>query len=119
MAPEPEDEIKDEKNPPLSMKTILLFSRHTWIFEILGLGPYSASIKKTEKEIKDIAKKVNDLCGIKESDTGLAAPSQWDLVSDKQMMQEEQLLQVARCTKIINQNSEDAKYGINVKQIAK
>lgn len=34
------------------------------------------------------------LTGIKESDTGLAAPSQWDLVSDKQMMQEEQPLQV-------------------------
>lgn len=86
-----------------------------------GLGPYSTSIKKAEKEIKDMAKKVNDLCGmkfllgcllfvvliivllglltlcwigIKESDTGLAAPSQWDLVSDKQMMQEEQPLQV-------------------------
>ncbi|MED6195025.1 26S proteasome regulatory subunit 7 [Stylosanthes scabra] len=35
------------------------------------------------------------------------------------MMQEEQPLQVARCTKIINSNSEDAKYVINVKQIAK
>ncbi|KAF3968035.1 hypothetical protein CMV_008034 [Castanea mollissima] len=44
---------------------------------------------------------------------------QWDLVSDKQMMQEEQPLQVARCTKIINPNTEDAKYVINVKQIAK
>ncbi|PNX54548.1 hypothetical protein L195_g048168 [Trifolium pratense] len=32
--------------------------------------------------------------GIKESDTGLTAPSQWDIVSDKQMMQEEQPLQV-------------------------
>ncbi|KAL0341778.1 UNVERIFIED_CONTAM: 26S proteasome regulatory subunit [Sesamum calycinum] len=59
------------------------------------------------------------MTGIKESDTGLAAPSQWDLVSDKQMMQEEQPLQVARCTKIINPNTEDAKYVINVKQIAK
>ncbi|KAJ6701099.1 26S PROTEASE REGULATORY SUBUNIT 7-like protein A [Salix koriyanagi] len=66
-----------------------------------------------------MAKRVNDLCGIKESDTGLAAPSQWDLVSDKQMMQEEQPLQVARCTKIISPNTEDAKYMINVKQIAK
>ena len=37
--------------------------------------------------------------GIKESDTGLAAPSQWDLVSDKQMMQEEQPLQVLIFTK--------------------
>jgi hypothetical protein len=29
-----------------------------------GLGPYSSSIKKVEKEIKGLAKKVNDLCGI-------------------------------------------------------
>ncbi|XP_066354994.1 26S proteasome regulatory subunit 7A-like [Miscanthus floridulus] len=84
-----------------------------------GLGSYSTSIKKVEKEIKEMAKKINDLCGIKESDTGLAPPSQWDLVSDKQMMQEEQPLQVARCTKIISPNTDDAKYVINVKQIAK
>ena len=37
---------------------------------------------------------MNDVSGIKESDTGLAAPSRWDLVSDKQAMQEEQPLQV-------------------------
>jgi 26S proteasome regulatory subunit T1 len=35
------------------------------------------------------------------------------------MMQGEQPLQVARCTKIINEGQEDAKYVINVKQIAK
>merc|ERR1719453_687202 len=34
-------------------------------------------------------------------------------------MQEEQPLQVARCTKIINAGSDDAKYLINIKQIAK
>ncbi|KAL4180682.1 hypothetical protein AMTRI_Chr12g233850 [Amborella trichopoda] len=112
MAPEPEEEI-NQKNPrPLDEDDIALLKTY-------GLGPYSTGIKKVEKEIKEMAKKVNDLCGIKESDTGLAAPSQWDLVSDKQMMQEEQPLQVARCTKIINQKSEDAKYVINVKQIAK
>jgi len=65
------------------------------------------------------AKRVNEICGIKESDTGLAAPSQWDLVADKQLMEQEQPLQVARCTKIINAGTEDAKYMINVKQIAK
>ena len=32
--------------------------------------------------------------GIKESDTGLAPPSQRDLIADKQMMSEEQPLQV-------------------------
>ena len=59
-----------------------------------GLVPCSAPDKKVGKEIKEIAKRINDLCGIKESDTGLALPSQWDLVADKQMMQEEQPLQV-------------------------
>lgn len=29
-----------------------------------GLGPYSTSIKKAEKEIKEMAKKINDLCGL-------------------------------------------------------
>ncbi|CAM9405261.1 unnamed protein product, partial [Laminaria digitata] len=92
-----------------------------------GLGPYTTSIKNIEKEITEAkvihpfrtAEKVKELIGIKESDTGLSQPSQWDLVSDKQMMQEEQPLQVARCTKIINAGQEDAKYVINVRQIAK
>jgi hypothetical protein len=144
-----------------------------------GAGPYSSKIKKLEGDIKEIAKKVNEVSGIKESDTGLAHPSRWDLVSDKQAQQEEhplqvsgegrewQLLwrhansqwwwmpgqrdgcragtctvactsqprnlllnmrclparlsacQVARCTKIISPNTEDAKYVINIKQIAK
>nr|CAB3451291.1 unnamed protein product [Digitaria exilis] len=170
MAPEPEDDIMNEKNPrPLDEDDIALLKtyvqlrlgefgleinlgfRITLLFVtdfsavarfrqsvgdlrwkkplkfadygcsmlVQGLGPYSTSIKKVEKEIKEMAKKINDLCGIKESDTGLAAPSQWDLVSDKQMMQEEQPLQVARCTKIISPNTDDAKYVINVKQIAK
>ena len=89
------------------------------LLKTYGLGPYAEAIKKAEGDLKEIAKKVNDLCGVKESDTGLAAPSQWDLVSDKQVMQEEQPLQVARCTKIIAPATDDAKYVINVKQIAK
>jgi 26S proteasome regulatory subunit T1 len=75
------------------------------------------------------------LSGIKESDTGLAPPALWDLAADKQALQSissiftvlnirvffsgEQPLQVARCTKIINEGSDDAKYIINVKQFAK
>lgn len=50
---------------------------------------------------------VKDLIGIKESDTGLSQPSQWDLVGDKQMMSEEPPLQVARCTKIIQGGGAD------------
>ena len=44
-----------------------------------------------------------------ESDTGLAPPALWDLAADKQSLQSEQPLQVARCTKIINADSDDPK----------
>jgi len=33
--------------------------------------------------------------GVKESDTGLAPPAQWDLAADKMMLQQEQPLQVS------------------------
>jgi 26S proteasome regulatory subunit T1 len=89
------------------------------VISLQGAGPYSNTIKQLETDIVAEMKKVNELIGIKESDTGLAPPSQWDLVSDKQMMQEEQPLQVARCTKIINAGQDDAKYMINLKQMAK
>lgn len=56
---------------------------------------------------------------MKESDTGLAPPSQWNLEADKQMMQEEPPLQVARCTKIIDTGDSELKYMINVRQFAK
>ncbi len=77
-------------------------------------------IKATEEDIQNIIKRVNELSGIKESDTGLAPPALWDLAADKQVLQNEQPLQVARCTKIIRgAEGEDPKYIINVKQFAK
>jgi 26S proteasome regulatory subunit T1 len=59
-----------------------------------GQGPYSKSIKQTEEDIQSIIKRVNELSGIKESDTGLAPPALWDLAADKQVLQNEQPLQV-------------------------
>jgi 26S proteasome regulatory subunit T1 len=122
---------EDKIAPPLDDGDIALLKSY-------GLGPYSASIKNVEAEIQKHQQTVKDLIGIKESDTGLSPPSQWDLVGDKQMMSEEAPLQVARCSKIIagedgeNEaaapggaaaNSSNAaagnKYVINVKQIAK
>eukprot|EP00163_Fabomonas_tropica_P004946 TRINITY_DN1441_c0_g1_i1.p1 TRINITY_DN1441_c0_g1~~TRINITY_DN1441_c0_g1_i1.p1 ORF type:complete len:410 (-),score=129.42 TRINITY_DN1441_c0_g1_i1:109-1338(-) len=93
---------------------------HPLLFvNLQGNGPYAEKIKKLEEGVKATAKRVNEICGIKESDTGLAPPSHWDLVRDKHAMQQEPPLQVARCTKIINPETEDARYVINVKQIAK
>jgi len=67
------------------------------LLKTYGLGPYASRIKGAEQSLKDVAKRVNDICGIKESDTGLAAPSRWDLVADRQALQEEQPLQVSTC----------------------
>jgi len=116
--------------PPLDEGDIKLLKTY-------GLGPYTEKIKKTEKSIQDEISSIKKLIGIVESDQGLSQPSQWDLVGDKQMMSEEQPLQVARCTKIIRSvedgsggnsqmqggggggGQEDDKYMINVKQFAK
>jgi len=65
------------------------------------MGPYAESIKSTEEENKNLITKINKLCGIKESDTGLSLPSQWDLKGDEMRLQQQHSLQVARCNKII------------------
>lgn len=112
---ESEEEAKKKREAvttPLDEDDIALLKSY-------GLGPYAGPIKSLEDNIEKLAKNINTLKGIKESDTGLSPPSQWDLVSDKQMMHREQPLQVARCTKIIAPGTADAKYMINVRQIAK
>ena len=91
------------------------------LLKTYGSGPYQKSIKAIEDSLKEVQKRITDKIGVKESDTGLAQPSLWDLPADKQRLGEEHPLQVARCTKIM-QNDEDPdknKYVINVKQIAK
>jgi len=45
---------------------------------------YHHAIKAVEDDIKEWLKKVNELIGLKESDTGLAPPSHWDLAADRQ-----------------------------------
>lgn len=89
-----DDDDQSAAPPPLDEGDIALLKSY-------GLGPYTVPIKEIEEEIKKHQETVKELIGIKESDTGLSQPSQWDLVGDKQMMSEEAPLQVARCTKII------------------
>uniref|UniRef100_A0A8C4QZG1 26S proteasome regulatory subunit 7 n=1 Tax=Eptatretus burgeri TaxID=7764 RepID=A0A8C4QZG1_EPTBU len=84
-----------------------------------GQNAYTRQIRQVDDDVQSLLKKINELTGMKESDTGLAPPALWDLAADKQTLQSEQPLQVARCTKIINAEGEDAKYIINVKQFAK
>jgi 26S proteasome regulatory subunit T1 len=89
------------------------------LLKTYGVGMYHRAIKAIEEDTKNVLKRVNELSGIKESDTGLALPAHWDLAADRQTIHHEEPLQVARCTKIINAGQDDAKYMINVKQFAK
>jgi len=75
------DVIKDDKGVPLSDTDIALFKRY-------GKGPYTEPLRKVEAEIKELNQKIITLQGIKESDTGLSMPSQWNIQADKQMMKQ-------------------------------
>ena len=84
---DPEEDEKNKKFRALDEGDIALLKTY-------GMGPYNKAIDEAANDIKKLNTRINEVVGIKESDTGLAPPSQWDLVSDKQMMQEEQPLQV-------------------------
>jgi 26S proteasome regulatory subunit T1 len=112
MAPKDDPDAEEKKIKPLDEGDLDILKSY-------GLGPYAIPSKKLGLEINEMVEKVKKLVGVKESDTGLALPSLWDLAGDKQMMQEQQPLLVARCTKIINPGSDDVKYIISLRQIAK
>ena len=115
---------KDDKVVPLSEGDIQVLKTY-------GAAPYATPLKKIEQDLKAIEERIKENIGIKESDTGLAAPHLWDVMGDKQRMSLEQPLQVARCTKIIEATAppptldflanadNKQKYVINIKQIAK
>ena len=103
-----EDSDEEKEIKPLDQEDIQLLMRYN----------RSTQFDKIQGEIKDYTDKIIKLCGIKESDTGLALPSQWNLEQDKQLVKEKPLI-VARCTKIINPGTEEAQYLINIRQMAK
>ncbi|KAL9178991.1 hypothetical protein ACHAXT_011964 [Thalassiosira profunda] len=119
-----EDDRSDAPNP-LDSEDIALLKSY-------GLGPYTIPIREMEEEIERQNQKVQSMMGVIESDTGLSQPSHWDLVADRQMLQDEAPLQVARCSKIIPEEAKagedgsggdgklaENKYVINVKHLAK
>ena len=73
------DVPKDEKGQPLTEQDIALIKRY-------GKGPYHETLKKTEDDIKAFNTKISAMCGVKETDTGLALPAQWNLQADQMMM---------------------------------
>ena len=63
-----DDTLKDDKGKPLTEQDIALIKRY-------GKGPYFEPLKVVEEDIKTYNTKITALCGIKESDTGLALPA--------------------------------------------
>ena len=71
-----DEDMKDDKGNPLTESDIRLFKRY-------GKGPYTEALKKVETEIKTLNQKIVEMQGIKESDTGLALPTQWNIAGDR------------------------------------
>jgi 26S proteasome regulatory subunit T1 len=74
-----EEKPKDDQGRPLTKSDIEILRRY-------GKGPYNDAIKKADEDIKTFNQKISALCGIRESDTGLALPAQWNLAQDAQML---------------------------------
>ena len=111
-------------------KVVPLSEGDIQVLKTYGAAPYARQLKLIEADLKDIEDRIKENIGVTESDTGLSAPHLWDVMGDKQRMSQEQPLQVARCTKIIEATSSaqlgllanadnKSKYVINIKQIAK
>lgn len=111
----PVDEDVDEK------EVVPLTEGDIEVIKSYGAGPYQQQLKDIDGDITNLLKSISDKVGIAESDTGLAPPSQWDVVADSQSARTEQPLQVARCTKIIPdpEDPDQSSYAIDIKQIAK
>ncbi|CDW83231.1 26s protease regulatory subunit 7-like [Stylonychia lemnae] len=107
-----DDKKNSQGGAPLSEQDIALFKRY-------GRGPYAETLKKAEEDVKEFNQKISVLCGIKESDTGLALPAQWNLAQDQMMLKQDPTLQVGRCNKILNAGTEDAKYIVHLKHMGK
>ena len=85
----PDDKEEEKDFAPLDAVDVQILQSY-------AVGAYSKEIRQAEKDIKALARKITDTVGVKESDTGLAPPSYWDLDHDRQVSQSEQPLQV-RC----------------------
>lgn len=89
------------------------------LLKLYGAGPYHASVKELDDFVKAKAEALNKLAGVKESETGLAPPNQWDLNGDQKIMMSENALHIGRCIRILNKGQDDARYVISIRDSAK
>jgi 26S proteasome regulatory subunit T1 len=113
-----ENIAKEKEDPNQKEKIITTDEADIDLFKRYGKGPYSEKIKAIEDQVKKMAKDINVLCGIRESETGLAMPSNWVIEQDKQALGQDSLM-VGRITKIMEKNTEHPKFIVHIRQMAK
>ncbi|CAD2218368.1 26S proteasome regulatory subunit T1 [Angomonas deanei] len=107
--------VKDEEEKDI----IPLDNDDIALLKLYGSGPHHATIKELEDFIKNKVESLNKMAGMKESEMGLAPAIMWDLNSDREVMEKENSLHVARCERIINKGQDDAKYVVSIPDQAK
>lgn len=83
-----------------------------------GKNYYADTITALDREITALNDQINIQLGTREVETGLAPPTTWDLMGDKQRAQTDQTLQVARIIKVL-EGYPEARYMISIRQMAK
>lgn len=102
----------EKKHKPADEEDMDLYKRYI-------RGPYTDKLKNIDDDIKKLTKNVNSICGIRESETGVALPSNWVIEQDRKAMGEDSLM-VGRLTKIIEEKDPPKKkYVTHIRQMAK
>ena len=88
------------------------------ILKKYGRGPYTEKIKQIEDDHKAMTTNSNTLCGVRESETGLALPSNWVIEQDKASLKEDSLM-IGRIVKILDPDTDHTRYITTIRKIAK
>ena len=118
MADKPKDSNSDPKKEESKLKKTGADEEDIEILKKYGKGPYTEKIKKIEEDVEKLTKNINTLCGIRESETGLALPSNWVITQDNRALGEDSLM-VGRITKILDKDTDHTRYIIHIRQNAK
>ena len=118
MTDKPKDTTSDPKKDDSKLKKTGADEEDIEILKKYGKGPYTEKIKKIEEDVEKLTKNINTLCGIRESETGLALPSNWVISQDNRALGEDSLM-VGRITKILDKDTDHTRYIIHIRQNAK
>ena len=118
MTDKPKDTTSDPKKDDSKLKKTGADEEDIEILKKYGKGPYTEKIKKIEEDVDKLTKNINTLCGIRESETGLALPSNWVISQDNRAIGEDSLM-VGRITKILDKDTDHTRYIIHIRQNAK